>query len=174
MRTRQSVLADRSEPARFDGNVGIGDRWLRVQVSASPAVLLRKTSWWECLQGGLLAGIFWEGGRFVLTLFLLRGAYDAYGVIGSFIAIMLWFYYAWTVLLFGAEIRAGIASNARRHGTPHTPPPRRPRYIEIFLAADWDRRYRTNGRSAAQISSPWTKQGTEFAGTQILPFYLPH
>ncbi len=64
---------------------------------------LRKTSWWECFKGGILAGVFWEVGRFALTLFLLRGGYDAYGVIGSFIAIMLWFYYAWTVLFFGAE-----------------------------------------------------------------------
>jgi membrane protein len=64
---------------------------------------LRKTSWWECLKGGLLAGAFWEVGRYALTQFLLRGGYDAYGVIGSFIAIMLWFYYAWTVLFFGAE-----------------------------------------------------------------------
>jgi membrane protein len=64
---------------------------------------LRKTSWLECLQGGLLAGVFWEVGRYLLTLYLLRGGYDAYGVIGSFIAMMLWFYYAWTVLFFGAE-----------------------------------------------------------------------
>jgi membrane protein len=63
----------------------------------------RKTSWWECLQGGLLASVFWELGRYALTQYLLRGGYDAYGVIGSFIAMMLWFYYAWTVLFFGAE-----------------------------------------------------------------------
>jgi membrane protein len=63
----------------------------------------RKTSWWECLKGGILAGVFWEIGRFALTMFLLRGGYDAYGVIGSFIAMMMWFYYAWTVLFFGAE-----------------------------------------------------------------------
>jgi membrane protein len=63
----------------------------------------RRTSWWECLQGGLLASVFWEVGRYALTQYLLRGGYDAYGVIGSFIAMMLWFYYAWTVLFFGAE-----------------------------------------------------------------------
>jgi membrane protein len=84
----------------------------------------RKTSWWECLQGGLLAGIFWEGGRYVLTLFLLRGGYDAYGVIGSFIAIMLWFYYAWTILFFGAEFvqvshRTRVARQAA-HGATST------------------------------------------------------
>jgi membrane protein len=64
---------------------------------------LRPTSWLECLKGGLLAGFFWELGRYAITLYLLRGGYSAYGVIGSFIGIMMWFYYAWTVLFFGAE-----------------------------------------------------------------------
>jgi len=59
--------------------------------------------WWECFKGGILAAVFWELGRFGLTLYLVRGGYSAYGVIGSFIAIMMWIYYAWTVLFFGAE-----------------------------------------------------------------------
>jgi membrane protein len=52
-------------------------------------------------------------------MFLLRGGYSAYGVIGSFIAMMMWFYYAWTVLFFGAEYvqvthRIRVAKQAAR------------------------------------------------------------
>lgn len=88
---------------------------------------LRPTSWGECFKGGLLASFFWEIGRFALTLYLLRGGYSAYGVIGSFIAMMLWFYYAWTVLFFGAEYvqvmhRMRVARAAAKHSMPGAPP----------------------------------------------------
>ncbi len=105
-----------SAARRFLGDFPLDDTiWTWVQLATSYGLnvilftityrlfSLRKTSWWECLNGGLLASGFWEVGRYALTQFLLRGGYDAYGVIGSFIAIMLWFYYAWTVLFFGAE-----------------------------------------------------------------------
>ena len=89
---------------------------------------LRRTSWWECVKGGLLAGFFWEVGRYLLTVFLLRGGYSAYGVIGSFIAIMMWFYYAWTVLFFGAEYvqvthRIRVARQAARTAVATTTQP---------------------------------------------------
>ena len=46
----------------------------------------------------------WEGGRQALAAYLLRLNYpSAYGVIGSFLAIMLWAYYASLVIIFGAE-----------------------------------------------------------------------
>jgi membrane protein len=105
-----------SAARRFVGDFPLDDAfWMWVQLATGYGLnvvlftityrlfSLRKTSWWECFKGGLLAGVFWEVGRYALTQFLLRGGYDAYGVIGSFIAIMLWFYYAWTVLFFGAE-----------------------------------------------------------------------
>ena len=47
---------------------------------------------------------FWEIGRQVLSIYFLRLKNPtAYGVIGSFMAIMLWAYYAMLVVLFGAE-----------------------------------------------------------------------
>jgi membrane protein len=82
---------------------------------------VRKTKWFECLVGGLLASFFWELGRLALTQFLLRGGYNAYGVIGSFIAMMLWFYYAWTVLFFGAEfVQVTHRMSAARHAAHST------------------------------------------------------
>jgi len=63
-----------------------------------------RVAWKEAAQGGLFAGIAWEIGRQVLTHFLVGTKYSsAYGVVGSFIAVMLWIYYAVTILFLGAE-----------------------------------------------------------------------
>ena len=60
--------------------------------------------WGEALRGATLAAILWEIGRQLLGIYLVRLGYPtAYGVIGSFIAIMLWAYYAMIVVFFGAE-----------------------------------------------------------------------
>jgi len=57
-----------------------------------------------CLRGGLLAALIWEIGRQLLAAVLIGTRYTAaYGVIGSFIGLMLWCYYAVAVLLLGAE-----------------------------------------------------------------------
>lgn len=57
-----------------------------------------------CLRGGLLAAVIWEIGRQILAALLIGTRYTAaYGVIGSFIGLMLWCYYAVAVLLLGAE-----------------------------------------------------------------------
>jgi len=59
---------------------------------------------WDAIRGGLLAALLWEVGRQGLSMYLLHLNYpSAYGIIGSFIAVMLWAYYASLVILFGAE-----------------------------------------------------------------------
>lgn len=63
-----------------------------------------KIEWKAALQGGVVAALLWEIGRQVLAVYLVRQGYPtAYGVIGSFIAIMLWAYYGMLVIFFGAE-----------------------------------------------------------------------
>jgi membrane protein len=60
--------------------------------------------WGEALRGATLAAILWEVGRQLLGIYLIHLGYPtAYGVIGSFIAIMLWAYYAMIVVFLGAE-----------------------------------------------------------------------
>ena len=60
--------------------------------------------WREAARGGVLAALLWDLGREVLATFLVKSGYgSAYGVIGSFIAILLWCYYAVAVVFFGAE-----------------------------------------------------------------------
>jgi membrane protein len=63
----------------------------------------RHVPWLQAIGGGLVAGVAWEIGRQLLALLIVGKSYTAYGVIGSFIILMLWFYYAGLVLLFGAE-----------------------------------------------------------------------
>lgn len=64
----------------------------------------KRVRWIEAIRGGLLAALLWEAGRQALAAYLLRLNYpSAYGVIGSFLAIMLWAYYASMVILYGAE-----------------------------------------------------------------------
>jgi membrane protein len=63
-----------------------------------------KIEWSAAFRGATVAAILWEIGRQVLTIYLVRHGYvSAYGVIGSFLAIMLWTYYAMLVVFFGAE-----------------------------------------------------------------------
>lgn len=60
--------------------------------------------WREAARGAVLAAVTWEIGRQVLASFVIGNKYSsAYGLVGAFIAIMLWIYYASTVIFIGAE-----------------------------------------------------------------------
>lgn len=73
-----------------------------------------KVPWPAALQGGIFASLIWEIGRQILASIVIGDRFDsAYGVIGAFIAIMLWAYYAATVLFFGAEFVHTISENDR-------------------------------------------------------------
>lgn len=67
-----------------------------------------RVHWREAFRGAVFATLMWEIGRVALASFLLNGQYaSAYRVIGSFIAVLLWVYYAAAVVFLGAEyIRA--------------------------------------------------------------------
>jgi membrane protein len=61
-------------------------------------------SWSAALAGALIAGVGWEIGKQILAAYVIGQSYaSAYGVIGSFLAVMLWCYYVVAVLFFGAE-----------------------------------------------------------------------
>lgn len=63
----------------------------------------RHVQWQEAAGGALLASLLWEGGRRILAGLVIASKYDVYGVVGAFIAVMLWVYYAVSVVLLGAE-----------------------------------------------------------------------
>jgi membrane protein len=59
--------------------------------------------WGAAIAGAVLASALWELGRQVLAAYVVGDRLPtAYGLIGSFMAIMLWTYYAMIVVLFGA------------------------------------------------------------------------
>jgi membrane protein len=71
--------------------------------------------WRDVAAGAFLAALVWEVGRQVLALFVIGTKYSAYGVVGSFIALMVWFYYAVSVMYFGAEF-VKVSSDLRKQG----------------------------------------------------------
>ena len=62
-----------------------------------------RVPWRNAAGGGLLTAISWVVGLRVLESLVISDSYGAYGVIGSFLAIMVWMYYASAVLFLGAE-----------------------------------------------------------------------
>lgn len=76
--------------------------------------------WREAFRGALLAAAMWEAGRFVLTIVVIDDKYGAYGVVGSFIAIMLWIYIASSIVFLAAEYIQVICEDCNPHDTgPH-------------------------------------------------------
>jgi membrane protein len=67
--------------------------------------ILPKTAvrWRDAAAGGLLTAFTWQIGQRVLESIVISNNYSAYGVVGSFLAVMLWIYYASAVILLGAE-----------------------------------------------------------------------
>ena len=61
-----------------------------------PKVAIR---WRDALAGGLLVSLVWILGQRLLVRFLIGPSYTAYGIVGSFIAVMIWVYYV-SVILF--------------------------------------------------------------------------
>lgn len=75
-----------------------------------------------CFRGGLVAAAIWEIGRQILAEVLIGTKYtNAYGVVGSFIGLMLWCYYAVAVLLLGAEYIQVIWQPEKRVGKAPVP-----------------------------------------------------
>ncbi len=76
------------------------------------------------LYGGLLVAVVWQIGSQLLARFVVGGNYSAYGVVGSFIAMMLWVYWASMVLYLGAQFVEvlGNPNNGSNNGGPKSNP----------------------------------------------------
>lgn len=71
--------------------------------------------WRDAFRSGMLVAVVWEIGRQVLGAFLIGMRYaTAYGAIGSFIALLLWFYWGVTILFFGAEYLLVLSRRRQR------------------------------------------------------------
>jgi membrane protein len=76
-----------------------------------------KVRWLHAVCGGAMVAIVWQVGSQVLSRIMLRGGYSAYGVVGSFIAVMLWIYCASFLLYLGGQL-VQVLGNPR-----NLPPP---------------------------------------------------
>ncbi len=101
--------------AQFAGNWIISERvWRLAHVGASVAINAfmftavyqtvpnEKVLWRHAIQGGVLTAASWEAGRFVLASLIVSERYNAFGVVGAFLALLLWLFYGSIVILFGA------------------------------------------------------------------------
>lgn len=71
-----------------------------------PKVRIR---WRDAAIGGLLVSLIWLLGQRLLLRFLIGTSYTAYGIVGSFIAVMIWVYYISAILFLGAEFIEALA-----------------------------------------------------------------
>ncbi len=74
--------------------------------------------WRDALAGGLLVALVWILGQQLLVTFLIGPRYTAYGVVGSFIAVMICLYYVSAILFLGAEFVAALSIVGGRSKKP--------------------------------------------------------
>ena len=60
--------------------------------------------WRHALVGGTAVALSWQIGAHIVSRYIVGGHYTAYGVVGSFIAMMLWVYCASILLFLGAQL----------------------------------------------------------------------
>ncbi|HBY94456.1 MAG: YihY/virulence factor BrkB family protein [Ardenticatenaceae bacterium] len=91
----------------------------------------RYVRWRAALAGGVVTALGWEIGEQVLALYLARSNWtEAYGIVGSVMALLIWIYYTSQILFLSGEltsaynrrlIRAAAATPAAPAGPPATP-----------------------------------------------------
>ncbi len=58
----------------------------------------------DAAQGAVVVAVAWELGRQLLAAYLIGTTYSsAYGVVGTFIGLLVWCYYACLIVYVGAE-----------------------------------------------------------------------
>jgi membrane protein len=73
-------------------------------------------SWHDVLVGAVMTALLFTVGKFLIGLYLGRGAVaSSYGAAGALIVVLLWVYYSAQIFLLGAEFTKIYAS---RRGTP--------------------------------------------------------
>ena len=58
--------------------------------------------WIDAFAAAAIGSVFWEVARQLLAVVLTNGRYSAYGVVGSFLAVMIWLYVGNSILYLGA------------------------------------------------------------------------
>lgn len=86
--------------ATFVAAVGLNCILFTLIYKVQPKVPVR---WRDAARGGLFASVTWETGRRLLAYYVIGSHMSVYGVVGIFVIIMLWIFYAMATLFLGAE-----------------------------------------------------------------------
>jgi membrane protein len=63
-----------------------------------------RSSWADVWVGGLATAVLFNIGKFAIGIYLGKSAFaSVYGVVGSFLVLLLWVYYSALIFLMGAE-----------------------------------------------------------------------
>jgi membrane protein len=75
-----------------------------------------KQRFWATLPGAIIGVAFWLGSSYGLGLYFQHFAnYNkTYGVLGAAMALMVWLYYSWFMILIGAEINSELVKAGGR------------------------------------------------------------
>lgn len=88
-----------SQPLQLALNLVLNCLLFTTMFKLLPRVRIR---WGAALGGGVLTAVTWQVGQRLLEGLVISNYYSPYGVVGAFLAIMLWMYYASAVLMLGA------------------------------------------------------------------------
>ncbi len=71
--------------------------------------------------GALMTAVFFVIGKYAIGYYLgHRGAGTAYGAAGTLVALLLWVYYSWAIVLYGAELTQVWARRSGREIVPES------------------------------------------------------
>lgn len=73
----------------------------------------QKVFWRHAFQGGVLTALLWEPGRYLLSTFVISDRYTAFGIVGVFLAVLLWIFYVTITILFGATLVCVVGRDYR-------------------------------------------------------------
>lgn len=64
-----------------------------------------KIAWKDVWVGAGITSLLFSLGKFAISMYLARsGVGSIFGAAGSFVVILMWTYYSWAIVLFGAEL----------------------------------------------------------------------
>jgi membrane protein len=77
-----------------------------------------KVRWGHAFAGGIWVAAVWELGRLTMSYIIAGRNYTPFGVVGSFIAIMVWVYYASSLTFLGAQFVEVLEKPEESSATP--------------------------------------------------------
>jgi membrane protein len=101
--------------AQFAFNTVVNTLLFALIYKVLPKVAVR---WRDALAGGVLVSLVWILGQRLLVTFLIGPSYSAYGIVGSFLAVMIWVYYVSVILFLGAEFVGALSIDASQSKKP--------------------------------------------------------